>query len=376
MAQETGQEKTEQATPKRKSDAKKKGETLRSKELTTFLSLMVAGAGIFIFGAQIINDLLDVFRQHLNVNQQLIFSKEEMLAKMAMAVREFSVLLLPFLGMMLVSVTCGPLMLGGWSMSADQIKPKLERIDPVKGFGRIFSMRSLAELVKALAKFLLVAFVVILIIGVIIDDILHLSSLPLLTAISSSAGFFMWSFLGFSAVLILVVAFDVPFQIWSFDKKLKMTKQEIKDELKETEGRPEVKQAVREKQQELSMHRMIAAVPDADVVVTNPTHFAVALKYEEGGSGAPVVVAKGRDLVAANIREVASSHNVCVFEAPPLARALYASTRLNQQIPEDLFLAVAQVLAYVFQLRNAEVAKKKPVPPRNLPVPEEYDSQL
>jgi flagellar biosynthetic protein FlhB len=167
-----------------------------------------------------------------------------------------------------------------------------------------------------------------------------------------------------SSGLILIAMADVPFQLWNYQKKLKMTRTEVRDEFKETEGRPEVKSRIRQLQQQVATRRMMAAVPDADVVITNPTHFAVALKYDDAKAGAPRVVAKGRDLIAARIREIATANGVPLFSAPPLARALYRSTKLEAEIPAALYTAVAQVLAYIFQIQKAATpGHRRPVPP-------------
>lgn len=376
MAENSGQERTEEATPKRKSDARKKGEVLRSKELTTFFSLTAAGVGLLLFGGQLISDLMALFQNHLSFDKATAFTPGGLMATMKTTMLEFSLLLAPFLLLMLLTMTLGQFLLGGFVMNFSLLAPKLERIDPAKGLGRMFSMRSLVELVKALGKFFLVAGAVIFIISLILGDILRLPTQSLESSLAVSGNLLVWCFLGFSAALILVVCLDVPYQIHAFNKKLKMTKQEIRDEMKETEGRPEIKSAIREKQQEFSRARMMSAVPTADVVITNPTHYAVALNYDMAGSQAPIVVAKGADLVAARIREVAAANDVTVFSAPPLARALYASTEIDQQIPENLFLAVAQVLAYVFQLRDGGARRRKPAPPTDLPVPQEYDDLI
>lgn len=377
MADEhSAQERTEQATQKRKSDARKKGDVLRSRELTIFLSLMAAGGAILVFGPQIMLDLQELVRSNLALSHEAVFNEKGIQSALLQAVRMTGLMLLPFMLVMLFALGSTPVVLGGWIMNAGLLVPKAERIDPLKGLARIFSPSGLIELVKAIGKCTLVGGSVFLVVRMMMDDILSLSGLPIHQALASTGSMFAWCFLGFSAVLALVAAMDVPFQIMSFKNKLKMTRQEIKDEMKETEGRPEVKSAIRERQQQVARQRMMAAVPTADVVITNPTHFAVALKYEEAGNSAPVVVAKGRDHVAASIREIARANDVTLFSAPPLARALYASTEINQQIPENLFLAVAQVLAYVFQLRDAVAGRKKPRPPSDIPVPGDYENAL
>jgi flagellar biosynthetic protein FlhB len=249
----------------------------------------------------------------------------------------------------------------------------MERISVIKGFGRMFSPKSLMELVKALGKFFLVATVACLVLMAVLDDILRLPLLPLAQAFQETGYLFIWCLLGFSSILILVAMMDVPFQLFEFKKQIRMTKQEVKEEMKDTEGRPEVKGAIREKQQQMAQQRMMSEVPTADVIITNPTHYAVALRYDQDSNGAPRVVAKGKDFIAQRIREIAEENEVAIFRAPPLARALYGSTDLNQEIPGNLFMAVAQVLAYIFQLRQARKGRgRRPTPPGNIKVPAEY----
>ncbi len=377
MAENTGQERTEEATEKRKADTRKKGQVPRSKELETLASLFAAGFGMLIFGEGIVADINSIMIGNLSFGSEEAFSESVIIAQMSSAGSAFLQLLLPLLVLLCGIVLLSPLALGGWIFSFSQLLPKAERISPIKGFGRIFSSRSVMELLKALSKFGLVAALTIYVLNQALDDLYMLSLQPLVAAFSAAGSLFVWSFLAFSSALILVVALDIPYQVWSFKKQIMMTKQEVKDESKETDGRPEIKSAVRERQQEMSRRRMMAEVPEADVVITNPTHYAVALRYEQDGTGAPRVVAKGQDQVAGKIREVAREHGVTVFSAPPLARALYASTELNQEIPANLFMAVAQVLAYVFQLKQATAGLcMMPSKPVDLPVPEEYSDSL
>ncbi len=373
MAENQAQEKTEQATPKRIRDARDKGQVPRSRELNTVLSLLAAGAGMLVFGRGIIVDVNQLMMESLNFGREAAFSETLLLARLDETTLAALVLLLPLLTLLVAVTVLSPLSLGGWVFNLALVAPKMERISLAKGFGRLFSVRSLMELVKALGKFLLVSVTSCLVLYLVLDQIVGLSLRPLADAMSTAGNLAISCMLGFSAVLILVAAADVPFQLWQYRRQLRMTRQEVKDELKETEGRPEVKSALKEKQQQFARQRMMSEVPNADVVITNPTHYAVALKYDQTSGGAPRVVAKGQNLVATRIREIASQHRVTLFSAPPLARALYFSTDLNQEIPRNLFLAVAQVMAYVFQLRQVKKhGGARPKPPRDLPVPDEY----
>lgn len=376
MAENSGQERTEDATPKRLEDTRKKGQVPRSRELNTLTSLLAGGVGMLIFGRQIVDDISSLLSDALSFGRDAAFSNSIMTLEMGNTVTKFMLMLSPIFVLLTLTAILSPISLGGWIFSFSSLAPKMERISLIKGFGRIFSSKSLMELIKALGKFILIASVAFYVISQAMDYIFLLPLQPLVNVFSSTGMLFIWCFFGFSSVLIIVVLIDVPYQLWDFKKQTKMTKQEIKDEMKETDGRPEVKSAIRERQQEFARQRMMAEVPTADVVITNPTHFAVALRYDQSGTGAPKVVAKGQDLVAARIRALAEENGVALFAAPPLARALYASTDLNQEIPSNLFLAVAQVLAYIFQLRQLKVKPgAKPKPPSNLSIPDEYTKQ-
>lgn len=262
--------------------------------------------------------------------------------------------------------------LGGWSFNVSALAPKPEKLNPVTGLGRVFGPQGLMEFAKALAKFVVVASGAAVLLGVFADDLLRIAFQSLQQALQQTVSVIGWGFLSLSALLMLIAMVDVPFQLWQHRRQLRMTRQEVKDDLKETEGRPEVKSRVRELQREMSRQRMIDAVPEADVVITNPTHYAVALKYEQQ-QGAPRVVAKGCDDIAAAIRAAAVEHDVPLVPAPPLARALFESTRLEQQIPAGLYVAVAQVLAYVYQLEAARQGlQTAPEPPHHIAVPSDY----
>ncbi|HHJ36054.1 MAG TPA: flagellar biosynthesis protein FlhB, partial [Gammaproteobacteria bacterium] len=264
-----------------------------------------------------------------------------------------------------------------WSFSMKSVSFKFEKIDPIKGIGRIFALKGLVELVKVLAKFLLVSSVSGLIIWSLIDELIALGEEPMQAALAHVARLCGWSFMASSSVLIIIAAFDAPFQLWQHNKQLKMTKQEVKDESKETDGRPEVKGRIRALQQELSKRRMMDAVPDADVIITNPTHYAVALKYDQADTRAPIVVAKGADLIALQIRTIADQNQVTIVSAPPLARALFASTELDQEIPAGLYVAVATILTYVYQLKVSVLSGAiPPDSPSDLPIPEELRDVL
>ena len=274
---------------------------------------------------------------------------------------------------MVVAAIIAPLALGGWVFSWEALTPKLEKLDPIKGIPRLFALRGLIELIKALLKFLLIFAVAVLLSKHFLNELVGLGAEPLEQSISHALNIIGNCFLVLSASLILIVMFDVPYQLWDHSKKLKMTLQEIKDEMKESEGSPEVKARQRRIQTDMAQNRMMAQVPKADVIVTNPSHYAVALKYDQNSNGAPKLVAKGVDLIAAQIRLLATGANVPLVASPPLARALYYSTAIDKEIPKELYLAVAQVLAYIYQLKIArENHWDEPLPPGNIKVPDEF----
>ena len=350
---ENGQEKTEEPTQKKLQDAKKKGQVPRSKELNS-MTVMVAGAiGLLLLGGVMIDSMSRMMQRSFSLTRQEVFASESIVTRFTSSVLESLIGISPFLFLMTVVAIVTPLMIGGWAFSLEALAFKADRISPISGFKRIFSSKGLMELVKALAKFIFVSTVSTIFLWSKADEFLSLGTLPLALALKQGVGLIGLSFLVVSSALILIAAIDVPFQLWDHSQKQKMTLQEVRDEMKETEGKPEIKSKVRQMQQEMSQRRMMDAVPDADVIITNPTHYAVALKYRHDSMAAPVVVAMGKDLIALRIREIAQDNNIEIFEAPPLARALYAQSELDREIPGHLFFAVAQVLAFVFQLRTA-----------------------
>jgi flagellar biosynthetic protein FlhB len=370
-----GQERTEQATPKRLQDAAKKGQVARSRELTTFALLLGAAGGLLLFGPLLLEGLVDQMRDSLRMDGQAIFDHMTLPTTLRQAIARGVWLIAPFLALLFLIALAAPIALGGWSFSSQSLALKWERISPAKGLGRMFSWRALMELVKALAKFLVTATVAVTILWIKEPELLHLGSEPLLPALAHTAQQLGWIFLLLTLPLMLVAAVDVPFQLFDHARQLKMTKQEVRDESKDTEGKPEVKGRIRRLQQEFAQRRMMEKVPGADVVITNPTHFAVALKYDQEAMGAPVMLAKGTELTALRIRSLAGDNRVPQVESPLLARALYYNGELDKPIPSALYLAVAQVLAYVFQLRQEQGVSDDPIVMTDVPVPSELRTQ-
>lgn len=361
---ETGQEKTEQPTPKRLADARKKGQVPRSRELTAAGVMLSAGAALWLFGQHMAHGVGTVMRNGFTLERATLFDDTALFRAFETAIVDALTVLAPFLLVVVIAAIATPALLGGWSFSAKAMAFKAEKLNPLKGLKRIFGPNGLMELLKALAKFVLIGSVAVFLLRAISGEILSLSTQPLMSALGHAAQLLLTALLTVSAPLLIIAAIDAPFQLFQHTKQLKMTRQEVRDENKETEGNPEVKGRIRSLQQEQANRRMMEEVPSADVVITNPTHFAVALRYDPVNMGAPRVVAKGADELARRIRESAGEHGVPMMRAPPLARALYRSTDLNQEIPARLYAAVAQVLTWVFALRRAdEVGASRPTPP-------------
>jgi flagellar biosynthesis protein FlhB len=369
---ENSQEKSEQPTPKRLREAREKGQVANSRDLNTTLVLLGGSGALLVMGGPMLARIQELIRRSFVLERDVIFDTSQLHTLLQLRITEGLITLLPLFMVLAVVAVAGPILMGGGRPSGKSLAPKWEKLDPIKGLKRIFSWQGLMELGKTLAKFSMISGIAGFLLWQLSDSLMGLGHQSLERGLAHAGYMVGWTFLMLAASLILIALVDVPFQLWNHQKQLRMTKQEIKDEFKETEGKPEVKSKIRQAQMEISRRRMMAEVPKADVVVTNPTHYAVALRYDQQGNGAPKVVAKGADLVAAEIRQLARASGVPLFAAPPLARALYYSTRLDQEIPAGLYVAVAQVLAYVYQLRaSRRQGANTPLPPQELPVPDE-----
>ncbi len=364
---ENGQEKTEEPTPKRERGAREKGQVPRSRELSTTLVMLAAAGSLTVLGDYMGQGMAGLLESSFTFDRAAAFDPQAPLRALREMFLRGLATVAPFAVIMFVVAIMASVCLGGWSFSAKGMQPKLEKLDPVKGLKKLFGVRGLVELGKALAKVILVGGVGAMLLWAQRDGFRTLAGEALEPGIRHAAFLFFGAFSALAAVLILVALIDVPWQIWDHTKKLRMTHQEVKDEMKETEGKPEVKQRIRQLQHQLAQGRMMEKIPEGDVVVTNPTHFAVALKYDQLRMRAPKVVALGGDLLAARIREVAREHRVPLFEAPPLARALYHTSELDREIPAGLYLAVAQVLAYIYQLRAAAAGRRPQRPQPEIP---------
>jgi len=345
----SSQEKTEQPTEKRKKDARKKGQIARSRELSMAVVMMAGAISMFTSGASIVQAMSDIFRKSYTVSRHDIFELESASQYLINSSQHALLVLIPVFIILFLASILGPAMLGGWLFSIDSVRPKLSKLNPIEGMKRIFSVKGLMEMVKAFAKFVVVLIFSVFIIYFYLPEILFLANQDVISAIVNSAEICAWSFLLLCSSLLLIAAIDVPFQLMDYNKQVRMTKQEVKDEMKDSEGKPEVKSKIRQLQMQMAQRRMMADVATADVVITNPTHFSVALKYNTL-MRAPVVVAKGVDAIALKMREIAKENNVVIVAAPPLARAIYHTAAIGHEIHSDLYVSVAQVLAYVYQL--------------------------
>lgn len=346
------QEKTEDPTQKRKEDSKRKGQVPRSNELSGMLVMITGAVFLLMFGEWMAGNVADILRDGLTYERDAVMGVKDLPGRFRMAVAAGIQAVLPIMGVLFLAAVAAPTLIGGWSFSMENVQPKASKMNPVSGIQRIFGAKAAIELIKAIGKFAAVAGVAWLLFWSLRERFLALGTVPMPRALFEAGGLVALCFLILCCSLILIAAIDVPFQVWDNQRKLRMTKQEVTDEHKETEGKPEVKRKIRETQQAMARKRMMEAVPGADVVVTNPTHYAVALRYDPARSGAPMVVAKGVDRVALRIREIADEHDVPQLEAPPLARALHATTELGDEIPARLYRSVAEVLSWVFQLRR------------------------
>jgi flagellar biosynthetic protein FlhB len=363
MADEnTSEERTEEPTAKRLQKAREDGQVVRSQELS--VAAMMIGVAVFlsIFGGMITLRLSEIFKSGFVFDRKDIFADRLLPSVFGGHAVESILAVTPIFLLAVIIAFAAAGMLGGFVFSAKSLAPKASKINPLNGFKRMFGTKALVDLTKAIAKFSLVGAVLYLVVSQNFEKLISLGFMNINPALAGAGEIIATGAVWVTLTLLIAAGIDVPYQLYEHNKKMKMTKKEIKDEFKDTEGRPEVKAQIRRKQREMAMGLMMDAVADADVIVVNPEHFAVALSYDPSSSGAPILVAKGVDYLAQGIREKATEHGVAIFSAPTLARALYFTTELDEPIPEALYYAVAQVIAYVFSLnsldRNASVADR------------------
>ncbi|MES2366559.1 MAG: flagellar biosynthesis protein FlhB [Pseudomonadota bacterium] len=374
MSEDSDLEKTESATPQRLEKAREDGNVPRSRELATFTILMAAGSGIWFSGDKLIRQLENTLVSGLSFERTMAFDASALFMHIGASLRDLLIAFAPIALLLIIVALITPALIGGWLFSTKSLQPNFGRMNPVKGLGNLVSSNAAVEFGKAIAKTILVGVVAGFVVWGQKDAVLALSLESLQDGSAHLASLLWISFITVASALGVIVMIDAPYQIFHHAHKLKMTRQEVRQEAKETDGDPQIKAKIRAQQREMARRRMMSEVPTADVVVTNPTHYAVALKYSDGMMRAPKVVAKGADEVAAKIRELAGANNVPLLEAPPLARALYRHAELGDEIPEALYTAVAEVLAYVFQLRTYQKqGGVRPDIPGDLDVPPQLD---
>lgn len=374
MAEDSDLEKTEPASPRRLEKAREDGDVPRSRELATFTVLLAAGSGIWLSGEKLMRQLETMLVSGLTFERAHAFDFSVLLARIDTSLGEVLMAFAPLALLLVMVALASPALIGGWLFSAKALQPNFSRLNPIKGLGNLVSANAGMEFVKAIVKTVLVGVVAALVMWHEKEAVLALSVESLQEGGAHLGSLLWFSFLAISGALALIVLIDAPYQMWHYANKLKMTREQVRQEAKETDGDPQIKARIRAQQREMARRRMMSEVPTADVVVTNPTHYAVALKYAEGAMRAPRVVAKGADEVAAKIREIAGENQVPTLEAPALARALYRHAELGDEIPEALYTAVAEVLAYVFQLRAyRQHGGVRPEAPGELDVPPQLD---
>jgi flagellar biosynthetic protein FlhB len=351
MADGSEAERTEEPTPRRLQEARERGQVPRSQELGNFATMIGGSAVLVASGAHLVARLAVLMRGGLEIDAASVADPESMLTRLGADLIESLLLLLPMFAALVILILAAAVALGGWNCSPQALSPDFTRLSPLAGLRRLFGLRGVSDLAKALLKCAVVGAVCAAVCMHLFQDVIALGHMTPKAAIGRGAGLLAWAFVCLCASLGVIAVIDVPLQIFQFNRSMRMTRQEVRDEAKDSEGRPETKRRIRQMQQQLARRRMMHKVPTADVVIVNPTHFAVALKYDSAKMRAPRVLAKGVDLVALNIRRIAEEHRVPIFESPRLARALYRSTDLDKEIPTALYMAVAQVLSYVFRIR-------------------------
>ncbi len=353
MAEESDSgERTEEPTARRLEKAREDGQVVRSVELSAAAVTMGALALLAFSGSGLVSRLADLFASGFVFDRKILESPNLLPSLFISRIGEGLLLVAPVFAVTIVVAVLASFALGGLNFSSSAFAPKFKKLNPMEGFKRMFGIKAGVELGKALAKFAIVG---LLLYWVLKDNIATLTALGAMSmepALAKTGNLITRSALIVALGLVLIAMFDVPYQYFDFMKRMRMSRQDIRDEMKDMEGQPEVKAQIRKRQREIATRKMMTRIKDADVVITNPDHFSVALAYDPTSDGAPIVVAKGIDHLAFRIRDEARSHGVQIFEAPPLARSLYYTTELEKPIPEALYVPVAQVIAYVFNLSS------------------------
>lgn len=359
---ESGEEREEEPTAKKLEKARDDGKVARSQELSVAAMMIGVAFFLYLFGGYFIAGLTDVFASGFTFGRKAVF--DDSLLAPAFGIQAFDsfMVVVPIFALAVLIAFAAAGAMGGYIFSLKSIAPKASKLNPLSGLKRMFGMKAVVDLSKALSKFILIALVLYLVVSENFSSLIKLGFMDIEPAMQEAGRIIAFGTVLVTLTLIVAAAIDIPYQLYTFNKQMKMTKQEVKDEMKDTEGRPEVKAQIRRKQREIASGMMMSAIADADVIIVNPEHFAVALSYDPSKDGAPIMVAKGADLLAQAIRERAKEEGVPIFSSPVLARSIFFTTEINQTVPESLYYAVAQVIAYIFNLnsfeRGAEMAKK------------------
>lgn len=374
MADSDSGERTEEPTAKKLAEARKKGQIARSKEFGTMFVLVGSACAMWIVGSSLVEALSTMMKSLFSFSRQEAIDVNALFKLIADSVSQVAVPLLWIFFIIMLAAFIGNTLIGGISFSWEAMAPKFSKLSPLAGFKRMFGAQAAVELLKSILKFFVVFIVALMLLTGLFEEILGLSLENIPTNFGHAVNMLLGMFMTLTLSLIIIAIIDAPYQKWNHIRQLKMTKQEIKDEMKNTEGNPEIKGRIRRTQMEVANRRMMKEVPNADVVITNPTHYSVALKYDAEIGGAPQMVAKGVDEMAMHIRTIAKEHNVEIVQSPALARSLYYTAEVNEEIPEQLFAAVAQILAFVYQLREHRKGRaKRPTPvAKNLPIPDDF----
>ena len=374
MADSDSGEKTEEPTAKKLTDARKKGQIARSKDLGTFFVLVGSACAMLLMGDSLATAMANMMGHLFSINRQEAMDVNALFKVINDGVYQVLAPLLWIFFIIMLAAFIGNSLLGGISFSWEAMAPKASKLSPLAGFKRMFGVQAAVELLKSVLKFFVVFIVAFLLLNGLFEEILGLSRETIPTNFGHAVTMLLWMFLVLALSIGIIVVIDAPYQVWNHNRQLKMTKQEIKDEHKSTEGSPEIKQRIRRTQYEMSQRRMMEDVPNSDVIITNPTHFSIALRYDAAVGGAPVLSAKGVDEMALHIRTIAKEHQIEIIQSPALARSLYYTAEVGDDIPEELFAAVAQVLAFIFQLNEHKKGNaKKPIPvAKDLPIPDDF----
>lgn len=376
MAETSKEDKTEAASPRRIEKAREEGQVPRSREMNTFVMLLAGIGGLWLMGGHLYDSLGQVMEQALLFNRAQLFDTARMLTVLWQLSQNTLLALAPFFALMTFAALAAPALLGGLVITLAAVRPQFSRVNPISGLARLFSVQVLVELAKAVAKATLIGTVAYFFLKSHLDQLLTLPNMPAPKALATVMSLTASACAMCVAALIIVVGMDAPYQLWTYAKNLRMSKEEQRQEHKNADGDPHIKAKIRQVQQARARRRMMSKVPKADVIVTNPSHFAVALSYQKDKNGAPRVVAKGADDVALRIREIAAEHHLPMLEAPPLARALYFHVDLDREIPIELYTVVAEVVAWAIRLKRvSEHGGDLPPTPANLSVPPGMDQR-